>query len=439
MANLEPNEISCITDISRKIMKHHSRYSLGTLVKGALSRHQNWKPAWTSPPLKSQYDVVIIGGGGHGLATAFYLAKEHGIRKVTVLEKNWIGGGNSGRNTAVIRSNYLREDSIRFFDKSVQLYETLSRDLNYNIMFSQRSEVDVLLTNTSMRNMRRRALNMNLQGVDFKMLAADEVRRRIPVLAPMKDCRLPILGGSVQERAGIARHDAIVWGYARAASAYGVDIIQNINITGIRRGENGKITGLDTDRGHIKTNKIATVAGGENASVAEMVDIRLPLQTFNLQAFVSEPIKPVLDVVVNCPDLEVYLSHSDKGELVIGGITDAQQISFRRGGKLAVLESTISGLLELFPTFRRLKLMRQWGGSLEFARDGSPIVSNTSVNGFYVSAGWWGGFKAIPAGGLTLAHTIAKNEPHPLSACYRLDRFDKLNFLMEGGTTVPIH
>ena len=420
-------------------MKPSQRYSLAALAQGALRNHQNWDRAWQSPPLKPQYDVVIIGGGGHGLATAYYLAKNHGIRKIAVLEKNWIGGGNSGRNTAIIRSNYLRQDSIRFFDKSVQLYETLSRELNYNIMFSQRSEVDVLLTNTSMRNMRRRCFNMNLQGVDFIMLSADEVRQRIPVLAPMKECRLPILGGSVQSRAGIARHDAIVWGYARAASAYGVDIIQNVVITGIRRAENGEISGLNTDRGLIKTNKIATAAGGENSSVAEMAGIRLPLQTYNLQAFVSEPIKPVLDVVVNCPDLQVYLSHSDKGELVIGGITDAQQISFRRGGKLAVLDSTVAGLLELFPTFRRLKLMRQWGGALEFARDGSPIISLTPIKGFYVSAGWWGGFKAIPAGGLTLAHTIAKDEPHPLSACYRLNRFDTMNFLMESGTTVPIH
>ena len=420
-------------------MKPSQRYSLAALAQGALRNHQNWDRAWQSPPLKPQYDVVIIGGGGHGLATAYYLAKNHGIRKIAVLEKNWIGGGNSGRNTAIIRSNYLRQDSIRFFDKSVQLYETLSRELNYNIMFSQRSEVDVLLTNTSMRNMRRRCFNMNLQGVDFIMLSADEVRQRIPVLAPMKECRLPILGGSVQSRAGIARHDAIVWGYARAASAYGVDIIQNVVITGIRRAENGEISGLNTDRGLIKTNKIATAAGGENSSVAEMAGIRLPLQTFNLQAFVSEPIKPVLGVVVNCPDLQVYLSHSDKGELVVGGITDAQQISFRRGGKLAVLDITVAGLLELFPTFRRLKLMRQWGGALEFARDGSPIISLTPIKGFYVSAGWWGGFKAIPAGGLTLAHTIAKDEPHPLSACYRLNRFDTMNFLMESGTTVPIH
>ena len=423
----------------RSQVKPKQRYSLLSLIGGAFRHHRNWQEAWSSPTVQSQYDVLIIGGGGHGLATAYYLAKNHGIRNVAVIEKNWIGGGNSGRNTAVIRSNYLRENSIRFFDKSVQLYEELSRELNYNIMFSQRSEVDVLLTNASMRNMRRRALNMNSLGVDFRMLSAQEVRKRIPVMAPLKNCRLPILGGSVQERAGIARHDAIVWGYARAADAYGVDIIENTDINAIRRGKDGEVTGVETNRGFVKAGKVAVAAGGDNTAVASLVDLRLPIRTFNLQAFVSEPIKPVLDVVVNCPDLGVYLSHSDKGELVIGGMTDPQQISYRRGGKLPVLEDTVSGLLELFPSFRRLKLLRQWGGSLEFAHDGSPIVSDTSVKGFYVSAGWWGGFKAIPAGGMTFAHTIAQNEPHPLSAKYRLDRFATLDYLLEGGTTVPTH
>ena len=423
----------------RSQVKPKQRYSLLSLIGGALRHHRNWQEAWSCPTVQSQYDVLIIGGGGHGLATAYYLAKNHGVRKVAVIEKNWIGGGNSGRNTAVIRSNYLRENSIRFFDKSVQLYEELSRELNYNIMFSQRSEVDVLLTNASMRNMRRRALNMNSLGVDFRMLSAQEVRERIPVMAPLKNCRLPILGGSVQERAGIARHDAIVWGYARAADAYGVDIIQNTDISAIRRGKQGEVTGVETNRGFIKSGKVAVAAGGDNTTVASLVDLRLPIRTFNLQAFVSEPIKPVLDVVVNCPDLGVYLSHSDKGELVIGGITDPQQISYRRGGKLPILEDTVSGLLELFPSFRRLKLLRQWGGSLEFAHDGSPIISDTSVKGFYVSAGWWGGFKAIPAGGMTFAHMIAKNEPHPLSTKYRLDRFATLDYLLEGGTTVPTH
>lgn len=420
-------------------VKPQQRYSIFSLIGGALGGHRNWQRAWRDPEPKSHYDVVIVGGGGHGLASAYYLAKNHGIRNVAVLERSWIGGGNSGRNTGVVRSNYLRDTSIRFFDESLRLYEGLSRELNYNIMLSQRSEVDVLLTNTSMRNMRRRQLNMNRLGVEFSMLSADEVRRRIPILAPLENCRLPILGGSVQKRAGIARHDAIVWGYARGADAYGVDIIQNAEVTAIRRDGAGGVTVLETSRGTISTNKVAIATGNENARLAGFVDLSLPLRTFNLQAFVSEPIKPVLDVVVNCPDLGVYLSHSDKGELVIGGVTDAQQISFRKGGKIPVLEDTVSGLLELFPSFRRLKLLRQWGGGLEFAQDGSPIISATSVGGLYVSAGWWGGFKAIPAGGMTFAHLIANNEPHPLATGYGLERFSTLNYLLEGGTTVPIH
>ncbi len=418
-------------------MKINPKYSLFSLLQGAAAGHRNWQRAWHAPALKKKYDVVIIGGGGHGLATAYYLARSHGIHNTLVVERNWIGGGNSGRNTAVIRSNYLREHSIRFFDQSVRLYEGLSRDLNFNIMFSQRSEVDVLLTNTSLRNMRRRALNMNMCGVEFSLISADEVRRRVPILAPMRDCRLPILGGAVQERAGIARHDAIVWGYARAASAYGVDIAQDTAVTAIRRRENGQIAAVETNRGCIETAKVAAAAGSDNSAIAEMAGLQLPLRVFNLQAFVSEPVKPILDVVVNCPDLGVYVSHSDKGELVIGGATDPQQISYRKGGKLEILEETVAGLLELFPAFRRLKLLRQWGGALEFAYDASPILSATSIPGFYVSAGWWGGFKAIPAGGMTLAHTIAREEPHPLSACYGLNRFDSMNFLLEGGTTVP--
>jgi len=409
------------------------RYSIFSLLRNALSYHEGWERAWRAPELKPAYDVVIIGAGGHGLACAYYLARDHGITNVAVLERGWLGGGNTGRNTTTIRSNYLRDESIKFFDASVQLYEELSRELNINIMFSQRSQVDVIQTWPKLRDLRRRSMASELQGADYRLISTEEVYRRIPILADLQRSRLPVIGGAVQERAGVARHDAIAWGYARQADAAGVEIHQNTEVTGIARSPRGEVTGVETNRGAVRAGKVAIVVAGNTTQVAAMAQLRLPIQSYNLQAFVSEPIKPVVHVQVNCPDAGMYVSQSDKGELLAGGAID-QASSFRQTPRYSVLEDAVTALIEMFPIFRRVKLMRQWGGTIEFAYDASPIISKTPVPGLYVSCGWWGGFKAIPIGGRTLAYTVARDEPHPLNAPYSLQRFDRLNFLMEPGT-----
>ena len=411
-------------------------YSIFSLARNALSGHQKWDRAWRSPELKKRYDVIIIGAGGHGLATAWYLAKNHGMTNIAVLERGWLGGGNIARNTVTIRSNYMRDESIPFYVKSVSLYEGLTKELNYNLMYSKRSMIDVVQTYPRLREIKRRMFNMDLYGATYQRISVEELRRRIPALTGGgAESRLPIIAGMVHTDAAVCRHDAVAWSYARAADDRGVEIHQNTEVTRlVRNGLNGEITGVETNRGTIHAKKIAVVVSGHTTTITDTIGLKLPVKSFNLTAFVSEPVKPVIDVVVNCPDMGVYLSQSDKGELVIGGAPDPGQ-SFRRDIKQNVFEDTVCSMLELFPAFKRLKLMRQWGGTLDIAHDASPIVSGTDIPGLYISAGWWGGFKAVPAGGYTLAHLIATNQPHPLIAPFSLNRFDKLNFILESGTT----
>ena len=410
-------------------------YSIFSLARNAFSNHQNWRQVWRSPPLKDQYEALIIGAGGHGLATAYYLAKNHGISDVAVLEKGWLGGGNVARNTAIIRSNYLRDESIPFYVKSLELYEKLTQELNYNLMYSKRGMIDVIQTYPKLRELRRRMFTMDLHGATYEPINIAELRRRIPSLTGGgPESRLPIIGGMIHADAAVCRHDAVAWGYARGADDHGVEIHQNTGVKSLLRGADGSITGVDTDRGKISARKIALTVSGHTTTLMETIGLRLPLRTFNLTAFVSEPIKPLIDVIVNCPDLGVYLSQSDKGELVIGGAADSGQ-SFRRDIKQNIFEDTVRSMLELFPSFKRVKLMRQWGGALDIAHDATPIVSKTDIPGLFLSAGWWGGFKAIPAGGLALAHLVANNEPHQLIEPFSLNRFNHLNFVFESGTT----
>ena len=411
------------------------RYSFLSLARNALSGHRGWQSAWRSPTLRESYDVLIIGAGGHGLAAAWHLARDHGITNVAVLERGWLGGGNVARNTVTIRSNYMRDASIPFYVQSVAMFEGLTRELNFNMMHSKRGMVDVLQTWGMVRDRRRRRLTMDLYGATYRPLALPELRRMVPALTGGgPGSRLPILGAEYHTDAAVNRHDAVAWGYARAADARGVEMHENTPVTAILRGPDGAVTGVETPRGTVRARKVALAVSGHTTTLTETAGLRLPLRTINLSACVSEPMQPVVDVIVNCPDLGVYLSQSDKGELVIGGATDLGQ-SFRRDVKQHVFEETVAAMLELFPAFRCVKLLRQWGGHLDIAHDASPIVSATDVPGLFVSAGWWGGYKAIPAGGMCLAHLVATGAPHKLAEPFGLSRFRHLDYVLETGTT----
>ena len=396
------------------------RYSAWSLVRAGLTGQKDWEPAWRDAAPKSGYDFVVIGGGGHGLATAYYLASRYGAKSVAVLEKGWIGGGNTGRNTTVIRSNYFFPESARFYDYSVKLYEELSRELNYNIMFSQRGMWTLAHDRHSVEMLRRSANAMRLNGVDAEYCERDEVLRRIPELNP--EGRFPILAAVNQPRGGTARHDAVAWGYARAASRLGVDIIQNCEVTGFVQ-EGGRITAVETNRGTIGCGRLGLAVAGHSSELARKAGFRLPITSYALQAFVSEPMKPVLDTVVLSPAKGVYVSQSDKGELVLGSALDLFP-SYAQRGSLPVLELTAGGLLDLFPQFSRVRFLRQWAGIVDVVHDSTPILGPSPIDNLYLNCGWGtGGFKAIPAGGVCLAHLLATGASHDLARGFGLERF----------------
>ncbi|MDN7865606.1 sarcosine oxidase subunit beta family protein [Burkholderia multivorans] len=413
-------------------------YSFWSLAKHAFSGHRNWPQAWRSQEPKSRYDVVIVGGGGQGLATAYYLAKNHGITDVAVLEKGWLGGGNTGRNTTAIRSNYFYRESTDFFERSLQLYEGLSKELNYNIMLSQHGAVTLAHSPGQMDGLERWSNSIQLQGIDAEMLDVNQVKEFMPVLDTSPSARFPIHGGFIQRRAGVARHDAVAWGYARGADALGVDIIQNCEVKGVRMNGN-RITGVESNRGYIQADKVVFAVAGHSSVLAKMAGISLPVTSVALQAMVSEPIKPVLGGLVVSPMVHCYVSQSDRGEILIGGRADAYP-SYGQRGTLPALEETLSSVLNLFPTFSRLKLMRQWAGIVDISPDTSPIIGKTPVTALYISTGWGtGGFKAIPVGGETLAYTVAHDQPHPLIEPFGLERFQSGRFVNEAAAAGVEH
>ncbi len=414
------------------------KYSIISLLRNAISYNQNWQQAWRSPTPKKKYDVIIVGGGGHGLATAYYLAKEHGLHNVAVLEKGWIGGGNTGRNTTIVRSNYLWTESALLYEKSLKLWEGLSQEINYNVMLSQRGVYNLGHSLQDMRDIERRVGANRQNGIEAEVLTAEQIKAAIPILNISKNARYPVLGASFQQRGGIARHDAVAWGYARAADALGVDIIQQCEVTGLNRQVN-QIIGVETTRGSIAADKVGVVVAGHASVLANMAGLRLPIESHPLQAFVSEPLKPVLDSVIMSNAVHAYISQSDKGELVIGAGIDAY-LGYGQRGSFITIEHAVQAILELFPIFSRVKLLRLWGGIVDVTPDACPIISKTSIAGLYFNCGWGtGGFKATPGSGWVFAHTIAQDQAHELNAAFDLERFSSGALIDEHGAAGVAH
>ena len=415
------------------------RFSGLSLLRHGLSRHQGWKPQWRAAAPQAEYDAVIVGGGGHGLGTAYYLAKQHGIRRVAVLEKGWIGGGNTGRNTTIIRSNYLFDESSGLYDHSVKLWEDLSTELNYNVMFSKRGVMMLAHSVHDVQVFKRHVHANRLNGVDNEWLTPEEAKAFCPPLNIERNMRYPVLGAALQRRGGTARHDAVAWGYARAADAMGVDIVENCEVTGIDRAPTGEVTGVQTTRGAIATRRIGVSAAGHSSTVMDMAHVRLPLESYPLQALVSEPVKPVFPCVVMSNTIHAYISQSDKGELVIGAGTDIYTSYTQRGG-LHIATHTLEAICELFPQFRRMRMLRSWGGIVDVTPDRSPIIAKSPVPGLYVNCGWGtGGFKATPGAAHVFAHTIARDEPHPVNAPYSIERFRDGHLINEAAAAAVAH
>ncbi|PZO67173.1 MAG: sarcosine oxidase subunit beta [Paracoccus denitrificans] len=409
--------------------RRSGRYSVFAIAREAMRLHTGWGRAWADPVPKKRYKVIIVGAGGHGLATAYYLGKNFGITDVAIIEKGWLGGGNTGRNTTIIRSNYLQDPSAAIYDKALKLYEGLSQDLNYNVMFSPRGLLMLAQTEHEVRGYRRTVIANHLQGVATRWVSPAEIKDIVPIIN-IDGPRYPVLGGLFQERGGTARHDAVAWGYARACSDMGMHIIQNCEVTGVET-TNGHVAAVNTTRGRMECEKLTIVVAGHSSVVAEMAGFRLPIESIALQALVSEPIKPCCDVVIMANTVHGYLSQSDKGEMVIGGGTDGFN-NYSQRGSWQHVEETVRSLVETFPMLSRLKMLRQWGGIVDMTGDRSPILSKTPVRGVYVNCGWGtGGFKAIPGSGWAMAELVANDEPGPLAAAFGLERFAEGRFIDE--------